>query len=83
MSATLILSLIANCQSLALYGSTPEQCYCVCGSDNKKCVIAPGSLFDFQYPSNNRACKCDTTTGTCPDGFEFSGKHKLFGDKKI
>ena len=74
LASALILSLATNCQSLALPGTSPDQCFCVCGNDNKKCVIAPGALFDFQFSSNNRACKCDIATGTCPDGFEFSGK---------
>ena len=66
-----------NSRSTPLPGSSPEQCYCTCATDGKKCNLAPPVVPDFLTSANNRVCKCDTATGTCPDGFEFSGNHNF------
>ena len=47
----IVMALIIGCSSLALPGTTPRQCYCVC-ADGKKCIIAPGEMVFLQIPKN-------------------------------
>ena len=75
-SCCLIFCLSLCCDCTPLGGTSIEACSCTCGNDGKRCVLAPGSIFDLF--GKGGACKCDLDAGTCLGGFEFSGNFFFF-----